>query len=315
MFRNRAALPATGLLALAALGLLTAGCGKKPAPPPPPKPVAQGPAAVPGVMVYTSQGKLWRMSRGATPEALSDRPVWFPAINAETTQAAYWEDDGGEMALVVMNLISRTTVTVGRWRTLGALGRSMNLHNAPSWLPGRDALVFADGRQIWQVEADGSNLQTLYEHTDGECYSVTVSPDGSKLGFISVSEKEQNLWVFSQATKLAAAVTEYTHRDGQVGSPSWSPRNDFIVFTLYKAEETNLWRIPPEGGSALQVTREGRAGTPSWDITGKKIVVSSATVNPLVRQIHLISADDGKYLEQLTNNPAGAYAPAIAGSW
>src|SRR5687767_13997124 len=139
MSRNRAGFVVAAALGLMALG--AAGCGKKPAPPPPSKPVARGPAPLPGVMVFTSQGKLWRMSRGAAPEALSDRPVWFPAINAETTQAAYWEDDGGEMALVVMNLISRTSVTIGRWRTLGALGRSMNLRNAPCWIPGRDALI------------------------------------------------------------------------------------------------------------------------------------------------------------------------------
>lgn len=312
MFRNRLA---SAFLAVVALGAMAAGCGKKPPPPPAAKPVAKGPPPPQGVMVYTSQGKLWRMVRGTAPEALTDRPVWFPAINAETTQAAYWEDNGGEMALVVMNLISRATVTIGRWRTLGPLGRSMNLRNAPCWIPGRDALMFADGRQIWQVEADGSNLQTIHEHDAGAPYSVATSPDGTKVAYVSVSEKEQNLWVFSLASRQAAAVTEYTNRDGAVGAPTWSPANSFIVYSLYKAEESNLWRIPPEGGSPTQLTREGRAATPVWDPAGKKLAIGSPSVDGLVWQLHLINATDGKFLEQLTSAPGGAYAPSIAGTW
>lgn len=312
MSRSRKVLAPVLLLALA---VPLAGCGKKAAAPVAAKVAPKGPPPPQGVMVYTSQGKLWRMARGAAPEALTDRPVWFPSINGDTTQVAYWEDEGGEMALVVMNLISRIPTTIGRWRTLGPLGRSMNLHNAPCWIPGRDALVFADGRQIWQVEADGSNLQTIHEPGSGETYSVTISPDGAKIAYVSVTEKDQNLWVFSLASRQAEAITEYTSRDGQVGSPSWSPGNKSIVYSLYKAEESNLWRIAPEGGSPTQVTREGRAATPAWDLSGRKLVVSSPGADAMLWQIHLINAEDGKYLEQLTSSPGGAYSPSIAGTW
>lgn len=312
MFRNRTV---AACLAVAALSVPLAGCGKKAPPPVAAKPAPKGPPPAQGVMVYTSQGKLWRMAHGAAPEALTDRPVWFPAINPETTQAAYWEDEGGEMALVVMNLISRSTTLIGRWRTLGPAGRSMNLRNAPCWIPGRDALMFADGRQIWQVEADGSNLQTIHEPETGETYSVAVSPDGTKVAYVSVTEKDQNLWVFSLSSRQATALTEYTNRDGQVGSPAWSPTNKSIVYSLYKAEETNLWRISPDGGSPTQLTREGRAATPAWAPSGAKLVVGSAAVDAMVWQLHLINAEDGKYLEQLTSSPGGAYSPSIAGSW
>ena len=30
-------------------------------------------------------------------------------------------------------------------------------------------VYFADGRQIWEVDADGTNLATVYEHRAGAC--------------------------------------------------------------------------------------------------------------------------------------------------
>lgn len=291
------------------------GCGKKEPPKPPPKAQKAGPVLPPGMAVYSMGGAIWLLAKGQAPVKLVAGALWFPAISADETLVAYWEDLGENMALNILNVGSKAVTRVGQWHTLGAPGRSMNLHNAPAWLPGRNTLVFADGRQIWQVEGDGTNLQTIYEHTDGGCYSVSPSPDSTRMAFVSLGEKGQNLWVYSTLTHRADPVTEYTYRDGSVGAPAWCPAGEPIVFTLYKAEVVNLWRVPSEGGTSVQITKEGRTNGPCWDPTGKKLAASSGNQNPLIWQIHLINADDGRFLEQLTTTSPGAFAPSIAGAW
>jgi len=322
MFRSRLVLIVTAFAFIAA-GAGLQGCAKKKGPAEKAKVEKKRMVLPPGLAVYTTGGGIWKLAKAGTPELVVSGRMWFPAVNASETLLAYWEDLGGRMAMNVRNLATGATTKVGEWQTLGALGRNLNLRNAPAWLQPpensgttfKDVLFFADGRQIWQVEADGTNLTTIYEHEGAACYGVSPSPDGTRIAFIGVTEKDQNLWTYSTQTHKSQPVTEYTFRDGAAGSPAWSPNGVFIVFVLYKSEDSNLWRIPAEGGTSMQITKEGRTNSAVWDPTGAKLAVSSGNQNPLVWQIHLVSAEDGRFLEQLTVAPAGAFSPSIAGAW
>jgi len=302
---------------LLAAAMIMPGCRGKEKPKGKVRESVSGPTAPPGVMLYMSRGKIWKVRKGETAEALVTRMAWFPSVNSDGTMMAYWEDDGDAMSLHVMNLISRIDNKIGQWRTLGAGGRNLNLRNAPCWHPKKDAVLFADGTQIWQVMSDGTDLMTLYEHDRGGCYSVTVSPDGTRLAFVSVTENDQNLWVYSTLTKQAMPLTDYTVRDGMVGSPAWSPttQSDKIIFVLYKSEEANLLLVSSEGGAAQVLTKEGRTNSPQWDPSGARLVVSSGTQNPLSWQVSLMKPEEGGFLEQLTAIPAGAFAPSISANW
>jgi len=315
MCRNRALLAGVAVAVAAACLTSTTGCGKKGPPPAKVKVEKKGPPLPPGLLVYASGGAIWKMAKGEAPQRLVSGDVWFPALKGDETLVAYWEDLGDRMALNILNLETKAVTRVGAWHTLGALGRNLNLRNAPIWLDAKNVLLFADGRQIWQVEADGTNLQTIYEHPGGGCYSVSPSPDGARIAFVSVSEKDQNLWTFSTLSHKAGPVTEYTYRDGCVGAPAWSPKGDPIVFVLYKSEEANLWRVLAEGGISMQITKEGRTNSPAWDPTGMLIAASSGTQNPLFWQVHLINGEDGKFVEQLTTSSPGGFSPSIAGAW
>lgn len=313
MSRSASRLTVSLLAVMAVAG--AGGCRSKAPPPPPPKAEKKGPALPVGTLLYTSQSALWKLTRGGGTEQVLPGTIWFPAINADVNQAACWLDLGNEMALEIVNLVSRVVVRAGQWRTLGSLGRNLNLRNAPVWVPGKDAVLFADGRQIWQADADGGNLQTVYEHPDGGCYSVSMSPDGEKIAFVGVTDKDQNLWVYSHKTKHAQQITDYLLQKGGVGAPAWSPKGDRIIFVLYKSEEANLYSLTLDGGSPVLLTHEGRSNSPCWDPTGRRLAVSSGTQNPLVWQIALMNPEDGKFIEQLTNASAGAFAPSIAGAW
>lgn len=315
--RRRAAWPVA--LAVAA-GL--AGCHAKEAPHEAVKVATPPPALPTGLLVYSTRGQLVRQSRDGTPELLVGGPAWFGTLSPDGTQLAYWADAGEAMTLQILDLARRTGITVGRFTSLGSAGRNLNVHNAPCWSRSPDGahLYFADGRQIWQVEPDGSNLQTVYEHAPGGCYAVSASPDGRKLAFVGVTESDQNLWIYSLDTRQAKAITDYTIKDGAVGSPAWcpNPKSERILYTLYQGEDVNVWFVSPEGGPSIMLTREGRTNSPAWDPTGKKIAVSTGSQNPLAWQIAIIDAEFGKFTGQQTKPetcPAGAYAPTITGAW
>ncbi|MEK7766256.1 MAG: hypothetical protein AAB368_08460 [bacterium] len=300
---------------MAFLIVMVAGCKGKEAPKPVFKPQVQAVAGPPGLLVYASQGRVYRLRKGEAPEQLAAGPAWFPVLNADGSLLAYWEDRGETMRLVVMNIVSRATTTIGEWSSLGALGRSLNLRNAPCWDSKRDRVYFADGRQIWEADADGGNLATVYEHARGGCYSVTVSPESDRFAFVSVTEKDQNLWTYSTRSKKALALTDYTLQDGATGAPAWGPVGGKLAYVLYKAEESNLWMIPADGGQAVVLTKEGRTNAPAWESTGKLLAVSSGAQNAYAWQIALVKAEDGRFLQQLTNAPAGACSPSLNGAW
>lgn len=316
--RARTARALASLATLALFAVAIAGCKDKV---PPPKPVQTPPKAVelrPGILVFTARGGIWKLDKGGQPELVLDGQYWFPVLNAEGDKIAYWEDRGGTMALFIMNLISRETMEVGEWFTLLAHGRNMNLRNAPCWHPGKDkdVLFFADGRQIWRVNGDGTGLETVYEHRDGGCYSVAVAPDGDQFAFVNVGPASQNLWTYSIEAQHAMPITDYSNQDGMVGAPAWSPLDHRIAYVFYKGEEANIRLISPQGGSKEELTKQGYTNSPQWGVLGKNLVVCSGTKNRLRWQIILMEAETGKFIDPaLTDIESGAFAPSITGDW
>ncbi len=299
--------------------IVSAGCkGKAPLPPPPI--MEKKKSGLPlGTVVYQSDGGLWLLRKGGKPEMIVGGPAWFPSISPDCSLVAYWLDLGPAMALMIYNPISFRSAKIGEWRTMGPFGRNLNLRNSPCWSASSDRIYFADGNQIWEVAPDGQDLQTVYEHTGGQCYGPSISPDGNGLAFIGITENDQNLWVYSRQTHSASQITSYRTRDGAVGSPAWCPAvgkgiKEKIAFVLYKSEEANIWTIPPTGGDAIPLTKEGRTNSPWWEPMGRRLAVSTGTQNPYRWQIAFIVFEDGKF-EELTFAPQGAFSPSVAGEW
>ena len=313
MYRGKFPLAVVFLLMLGAWG-----CGGKGGGPPAGPEVEQGPRLPKGTLCYNSGGRLMLMYRGENPEALLDGAIWFPAVSPDCSLVAFWEDRGEVMMLSVMNLTSRQITKIGQWATLGTLGRNMNLRNSPCWRDQRsDKIYFADGRQIWQVDADGQNLQTVYEHASGGCYSVSVSPDANQFAFVGVNDTDQNLWIYSVLTHAAAPITEYRGNNGLVGAPAWSPKGDKIAFVLYKSDEANVWMVLAKGGGLNPITIVGRTNSPCWEPKGQLLAVSSANIDQNVWQIKFYDMFEGRILDPpLTALTSGsANSPSVAGAW
>ncbi len=295
--------------------LASAGCGKSKPRGAIGKSVKEVVKLPEGIGVFSSRGSVWKIAKGTQAEEIVGKPCWFPAVNSQASLAAFWEEHGLYLSLMVQDLISGETRELWKWNAPPALARNLNLRNAPCWHPKEDTLFFADGKQIWSVNADGSDLQTVYEHGQGGCYSVAADPEGTSLAFVSVEEEAQNLWVYSSKSKESLALTTYTSMQGLAGAPAWSPSGNVIAFVIYRADQANVWTIPATGGGASVLTKDGRTNSPSWDITGAKLAVSSGIQDAYRWQINLISATDGKFLQQLTRADTGAFSPSITGAW
>ena len=297
---------------LTVLGVV--GCKGKQVSAPPPPAAKKSSGLHAGACAYMSDGILWYLNKGGKPDALIEGAIWFPALSPDCTMIAYWEDRGENMMLSVINVVSRQVTKIGQWNAMGSLGRNQNLRNAPWWSVNSDKLYFADGKQIWEVLADGHDLQTIYEHTSG-CYSPTVSPDGNRVAFVGVDGRDQNIWIYSRLTHNAEPITDFNQKEGTVGALAWSPDDSRIAFALYKSEKVNVWFLNVSSKSSVPFTKEGRTNSPSWDPLGKMLAVSSGTQNPYAWQIALVNVEDGKFLSPLAAPPSGAFTPSIAGEW
>lgn len=314
MFRKSAALKVLCVSVAALAGLQ--GCKKKEAPKKREVVVQKKVDVKPGMLAYSAQGRIWLLEKGGQPRVFSDSISWFPTINRKGTHLAYWEDRGDYMELCVSNLASKQKVVIWRWQDPPALARNLNLHNAPCWTEEDDNLLFADGRQIWQCRADGSNLQTIYEHAEGRCFSVAAESKGEQMVFVGISpDGAQNLWHYSMLSRECMPLTALTGMEGAIGSPAWSPKNSRVAYVVYRGDQANIWMISITGLQSTVLTKDGRSNSPAWDDNGEKIAISSGSQDPYRWQIRLISAADGKELERLTDSPVGAFSPSICASW
>jgi dipeptidyl aminopeptidase/acylaminoacyl peptidase len=138
---------------------------------------------------------------------------------------------------------------------------------SPAFSPDGRRIAFSSSRggtsNIWVCDSDGSNpvqLTSFDRHTGNPRWS----PDGRRLVFDSQEAGDWNLYVTDAVGGVPRRLTLEPSAD-QTGA--WSPDGSWIYFTSDRSGESQIWKIPPEGGQAVQVTRNGCGVWPeaSWD--------------------------------------------------
>ncbi len=82
----------------------------------------------------------------------------------------------------------------------------------------------------------------------------TWSPDGKHLALYSrVKDRSQIFLIGADGTGLR----QVTSGDFNHFFPGWSRDGHWIYFSANSAETVQVWKIPAEGGSPVQVTRQG----------------------------------------------------------
>lgn len=150
--------------------------------------------------------------------------VQQPEANADGSQIAFLSAGGSELWV-----FDRLHNRVECWQ------RGLQVIDPPRWLDSRSVVICQASNQLLKLRSN-SSPQILYE---GPGLSApSVSPDGTKIAFISEENSTNEIFVLTLSNRQAVNISKSP--DGEI-RPLWSPQGDRILFAL----------APVAGGSAL----------------------------------------------------------------
>jgi hypothetical protein len=153
---------------------------------------------------------------------------------------------------------------------------------------------FSDDREIYRMDADGTNEQqltvTTSRFTDEQ---PSVSPDGTKIAFASnrhwhtfgVDPDQLDVYVMDAAdggnvqrlTSDASPTSPTLNLDSQSQNPAWSPDGSRIAYESTKSGNSEIWVMNADGtGEPINVSQhEAWDSDPAWSPDGTQITFTS----------------------------------------
>ncbi len=149
-----------------------------------------------------------------------------------------------------------------------------------------------DSRNLWTVNADGSNPRQI-THEPAGVLEYTTAPDGARIAYtVPEQQRATSLWAINLdgtgRTRLSPAADPSIY-----ASPAWSPAGDVIVYTLRSVVPTagggtisssgasqpvtigtsKLWAVAPDGRSLGRIYGRGdEVGfDPVWSPDGARL--------------------------------------------
>jgi Tol biopolymer transport system component len=258
--------------------LVSTGCKKQKEVPPPP--IAPTPTPIPpGSVVFILRGHLARLdmdSSQITPLTSGKSTEWFPACSPKGDQVIYWSNaEGGTYNLWKINLdgSNRIQLTYDETNSLKTGDQNLLVNTSPSWSTDGKRIIYSIDGDIWTMDPDGFNPETLLVGHSALC--PALSPDGKTVIFISnAGDSVFNILALNISDKTVKKLTNYT--DWNVGSPSFSTDGRKILFNLYRANTTQVYTIDAfDGSNPINLTSNDRSLCPKFAQNDKKIVFSS----------------------------------------
>ncbi len=133
----------------------------------------------------------------------------------------------------------------------------------PSWTPDGRRVVFharhapekanlLPTRKIWVVDRDGKNAHKLSDGPADE-YHPVVSPDGTKIAFVSEANGSRDVWVMDADGKNALSLTD---DPGLEEHPCWSPDGKQIAYVALPKDggSFDLWMMNADGSGKRKLT-------------------------------------------------------------
>jgi Tol biopolymer transport system component len=221
-----------------------------------------------------------------TPLTSGKSTEWFPACSPLGDQIAYWSNAevldvskskqiSGVYNLWKVNLdgTNRVQLTFDETNPLRTGDQNLLVNDAPSWSSDGKKIIYCLGGDIWDMDSDGYNPETLLSGHSAVC--PILSPEGRTVVFASNFEDSVfNLWTLTLSDRSLKKMTTYT--DWNVGSPSFSADGRKILFNLYHADVTQVYSLnAPDGSQPVNLTNNNRSLCPRYAQNDQKILFCS----------------------------------------
>ncbi len=155
--------------------------------------------------------------------------------------------------------------------------KSVSEGDAPAISPKSDVVAFVKGGQVWTAPLDGSAEPRNLFTARGSQHSLTWSPDGSRLAFVSARGDHSFIGIYSTAEQpIAWMAPSFGHDD----SPVWSPDGKQIAFVRVpgsggapdsllarRHQPWSIWTVPVLGGKANRIWQAPRTLEGSYPTT------------------------------------------------
>lgn len=247
--------------------------------------------------------------------AVSNSVVADPWIQFRSNRA-----DGERHAVHIMNPDGSSPVDVSA--ELDARGVSL------IWSPDGTKIAFANNRpgdfevvnrdivlgarEIWVMNADGSNRVNLTNHDEDDILP-RWSPDGMKIAFQSKRNGEWEIWVMN-------ADGSDSRRLGVGGRAKWSPDGSKILFDVARPDP---WQHDPfimnddgSGRRKLGDLANQTTFSVSWSPDGTRVMLHGIVDDNGLNKIYVVNVD-GSDLLSITKDftPAKGFRYMFPGTW
>ncbi len=180
----------------------------------------------------------------------------------------------------------------------------------PAWSPDGQKIAFTSRRdgdnEIYVIQADGSNLQRLTNHTADD-FSPAWSPDGQKIVF--VSDRDQMVGVYDLFIMNADGtdVRRLTNDPYPDYAPAWSPDGSMVAYQSFPGGAGEIFVINVDGSNLRNLTQNPADDwAPTWSPDGSLVLFQSNRDGNW--EIYQMAAD-GSGQVNLTNHPADDQLP------
>ena len=179
----------------------------------------------------------------------------------------------------------------------------------PDFSPDAKKVVFESDRMgysdIWYCGIDGSDCTQLTS-LHGTSGTARWSPDGLHIVFESRSPLFYDVYVADEPGGRSRVVPTFSGSDN--GAPNWSRDGQWIYFySDHEKGPIQLWKVPLQGGTPVQVTKNGVYGIESDD---GRFLYFSKIAQTGVWKMPLQGGEDTRVSDQ----PAGWYNWALTRS-